>query len=347
MNSSIVRERRIKLFFFLMAVLMLFLALAKINNLLVSFILAIVTSYLMAPSVDFLERRGFSRQLATILPFLILTILLAVIVQVFFPVFVTQALTMKSNFHFYQETIIQFITKAESEFGRIVKDYYPMDFKSSVMPQMMGWAKTIFQDLPNYISQSLMIIFLTPLLSFFILLDGRDFVRRLLTLVPNNYFELTLNLNFQIANQIGGFIRARFIQSILVGLFIWLGLLIMGFPYALVLAIFAGVLNVIPYLGPLIGVIPSLIISFANGGNSGDITWIASIYTAAQVLDTVLITPFVVAKIVDLHPVTVILVIILGSQLMGILGMIICIPVFSALKVTSIALYKHLTDFRS
>jgi putative permease len=192
-----------------------------------------------------------------------------------------------------------------------------------------------------------MVLFLSPLLAFFMLLDGRVFVRRIINLVPNNLFELTLNLQHQVASQIGGFIRARIIQSLLVSVVIWIGLLIIHFPYALVLALVAGILNVIPYLGPVIGALPALVICFANGGNIGDIAIISIIYGASQAIDAALITPLVVAKIVDLHPITVILVIIAGSQLMGVLGMIICIPIFSAFKVSSIAIYKHLTDFRT
>lgn len=145
----------------------------------------------------------------------------------------------------------------------------------------------------------------------------------------------------------GGFIRARLLESIIVSICIWLGLFSLGFPYSLVLAIFAGVMNVIPYLGPVFGALPAVVISFANGGNSSDLLWILAVYGGAQVLDTVVIVPFVVAKIVNLHPVTVVLAVLIGSQFMGILGMIISIPVFSALKVSSIALYRHFTDFRA
>ena len=106
-------------------------------------------------------------------------------------------------------------------------------------------------------------------------------------------------------------------------------------------------MNVIPYLGPLIGIMPAVIISFANGGHESSLFWLLVIYGGAQILDALLIVPFVVAKIVDMHPVTVILAILVGSQTMGVLGMIICIPVFSALKVTVNAIYKHLVDFRS
>ena len=71
------------------------------------------------------------------------------------------------------------------------------------------------------------------------------------------------------------------------------------------------------------------------------------VYLLAQVIDIVFIIPLVVAKIVNLHPVTVIIAIIIGAQLMGVLGMVISIPITSALKLTITAVYQHLVDFRS
>ena len=212
----------------------------------------------------------------------------------------------------------------------------------------MEVAQATLKNLPAYLSQSLVIFLLSPFLAFFMLLDGRDFVRKILALVPNQFFELALNLNWQVNRQLGGFIRARLLQSILVGLIIWVGLLLIGFPYSLFLAIFAGILNVIPYLGPFLGAVPALVINFSNSGSGENLLLgLLFIYALAQIVDAVLITPFIVAKIVDLHPVTVILVIIAGAQMMGILGMIISIPIFCTLKVSSQAIYKHLTDFRA
>ena len=72
----------------------------------------------------------------------------------------------------------------------------------------------------------------------------------------------------------------------------------------------------------------------------------SSVYFIAQLIDTLLIIPLVIAKIVNLHPVTVVIAIIIGSQLMGVLGMIISIPVASALKVTTSAVYNHVVGFR-
>jgi putative permease len=253
---------------------------------------------------------------------------------------------LKDAFPKYMETANKLLENLENETTSVLAKVYPVDLRASVQPQIIGYAQSVFQDLPDIVSKSLAIFLLTPFFAYFMLLDGRDFVRKLLSLVPNHFFELGLNLNHQIGGQMGGFIRAKILESSLVGFVIWLGLVILGFPYALVLAVFAGILNIIPYLGPFIGVIPALLIAFSNEGSNPVLVWILIIYALAQILDIVFIVPFVVAKIVDLHPVTVILVIIAGSQMMGVLGMIISIPFFSAAKVSAIAIYKHLTDFR-
>lgn len=346
-QRAIERERKLKLFFFLGALFLLVAAIVLIKNVFVSFLLAFVIYYLMAPAVDFIERRGLSRQWATTLPFVTLILIALLMVQIFLPILTEQLSSLKYEFPQYLESSTKFLTEIENRANSMISQFYPIDLRGNIQPRIMAYAQDFFKDLPEYISRSLTIFFLTPFLAFFMLLDGKDFVRRVLSLVPNNFFELAVNLNHQISEQMGGFIRARILESILVGVVIWVGLLLLDFPYALVLAIFAGILNVIPYLGPFIGAVPALIIGFANSQESSMLLWVVFVYALAQVLDIVLIIPLVVAKIVDLHPVTVVLVVIVGSQALGILGMIISIPVFSAFKVSLSAIYKHLTDFRS
>jgi putative permease len=147
--------------------------------------------------------------------------------------------------------------------------------------------------------------------------------------------------------QLGGFIRARFLESALVGGIVWVGLIIINFPYALFLGIVAGITNIIPYIGPIIGAAPAIIIALAAEKTPLYLAVVAAIYVLAQVLDMLLVIPLVVAKIVDLHPVMVVVVIIIGGQVMGILGMIISIPVASILKLTFTEFYNHVVDFRS
>ena len=146
--------------------------------------------------------------------------------------------------------------------------------------------------------------------------------------------------------QVGSFIRARIAEALIVGLVTWIGLFIIGFPYAPLLALFAALTNLIPYIGPVFGAIPAFIIIFVNddimfASQGINILAVSIVYLTAHALDAIFIIPVVVAKIVNLHPVTVVLVIILGAQLLGVLGMIISIPVASLIKLLIFTFYQH------
>lgn len=346
-EAAIVRERRIKFGFFLASLVLVFLFVTRINNMLVSLIFAVSIYYLLAPAVDYLERRGFSRLVATAIPFFTLTVLFVGAAATFIPSLWDQLKGMEQNADKYSQAISQLLDQMEARFSPLTEHLGQSNVRQHMDPLLKDLSAQFFRSLPDWISQSFTVIFLVPFFSFFLLLDGRDLIRKWLNLVPNNIFELTLNLNYQIGTQIGGFIRARLIQTLFVGGFVWIGLAIIGFPYALVLGILAGILNIIPYVGPVIAALLAILISVANGGDSSQIFLLILVYALSQILDAVILVPFLVARIVNLHPVTVIASIIVGAQLMGILGMIICIPVVSALKVTAQSVYKHVTDFRT
>lgn len=346
LSSAIQRERRTKFIFFIGALLLLLAVLLLVRNMLVSFILSFVTYYLLAPAVDLLERRGFSRLTSTLVPFLVLTLGLVVAGLVFFPLLADQARSLYESAPRYIDSTSLLLERFESTLNQWSSSFGLSETNAHLQPRITAWMTEKAQEIPQLLSQSLTVVLLVPFLAFFMLLDGRTFVRGLLTLVPNSVFELILNLNHQISSQMGGFIRARLLESLVVGLIVWVGLLAFGFPYALLLAVVAGLLNVIPYLGPLLGALPAFLIVLVNGGGVSDYLILLAVYGTAQVIDAVILVPFLVAKIVNLHPVTVVIAILVGSQVMGIIGMIICIPLVSALKVTSIAVYRHLTHFR-
>jgi putative permease len=335
-----------KLFFFLMALFFLIAMVLFVKNLLVSFILAFVMFFLLNPLVDYLERRGFGRLSATLIPFAGMTLAAAILMPLFIPTLVGQFDSLRTDFPKYLGGITGLITEIQTRYSGFFSSVYKTDIAIEAQEKITIFAQNIFKELPEHISNSLTVLFLSPFLAFFMLLDGRELVRKLLALVPNNFFELVLNLNYQISTQMGGFVRARLLESIIVGLVLWIGLIIIGFPYALVLALVGGLLNLIPYLGPIIGAVPAFLIALINGVSPSEYLSLCMVYASAQIVDIVFVIPFVVAKIVDLHPVTVVLAVLIGAQVMGILGMIISIPLASTLKVTFSAVYRHLTEFR-
>src|SRR5690606_15331034 len=145
----------------------------------------------------------------------------------------------------------------------------------------------------------------------------------------------------------GDFIRARLIEAFIVGLVVWVGLAILQFPYALFLSLFAAVMNLIPYVGPFIGAVPAFVIAIINQEPSLNVLLMSMVYFIAQLVDIVFVIPLVVARTVNLHPVTVIVVFIIGASLMGVLGMIISVPVASVLKLILYTIYDQLIKFRA
>lgn len=340
-------QNRIQLFFFILVLGSIFTTLLAIRSLFVSLVLASVIYFLLVPACDFLERKKFSRLFAVTIPFVVLSVIGGVAIAILAPDVINQFNSLKTQMPEYILGTQKFIQKAEFQLNSALSSLSLDGVVNELESSALSWGQTFFQGLPDFLSASMTVLIMAPFLAFFMLLDGRDFTRKLFALVPNNLFELVVDLNYQINTQIGGFIRARLLETAIVTAVIWIGLLILDFPYALVLSIFAGLLNLIPYVGPVIAAIPAVMIALVNA-NASDTLWaIIFIYTLAQVVDAVLIVPFLVAKIVNLHPITVVISVILGGKILGVLGMLICIPAASVIKVTLFSIYRHLTGFKS
>lgn len=352
LQAALRRERLLKLIAVLMVLIMGGVIILTVDNMLISFVLAFVINYLLSPVVGFLERRGLPRQTSILVPFLVTGALISFSVYLVLPLISQQLDLLDSQLPQYQIELMNLVSSAEARFKVFLKSYN-ISFGQSMNAWIMNKTAELSALLPSAITRSITVLLLAPFFAFFMLQDGRRISRSVLSLVPNNLFELALNLRHQLNEQLGGFIRARFFEAAIVGAVVWLGLQIAGFPYAALLGVFAAVTNLIPYIGPIIGAIPAILIALISkdamitSSMNVNLILVTSIYFFAQLVDIVFIIPFVVAKIVNLHPVTVMIVIIIGSEVMGILGMVISIPVASATKLIFNTFYDHLTEFRS
>ncbi|MCB0406659.1 MAG: AI-2E family transporter [Bdellovibrionales bacterium] len=338
---------RIKLISFLGVLAAVLFLILNVNNLLVSSLLAFVISYLLGPYVNYLERLGISRLIAVTITFVAVSTLLGIAVSAILPPIASQLGLLKSEFPKYVQGLTQLMADTEERFQILAGSYFSIDLSEHVESALSPWTKALFFDFPSFITKSVTTLLLAPFIAFFMIKDGKVISRNLLNLVPNSIFETTLSLYHQINDQMGHFVRARLLEAMIVGCLTWVGLFIIGFPYATILALFAALTNLIPYVGPIIGAIPAISISIINGDSSFELFLVCSVYFTAQLIDAAFIIPLVVAKIVDLHPITVIVAIIAGAQVLGVVGMLISIPVASIIKVTVSTVYRHLTDYRS
>ncbi|MCB0377189.1 MAG: AI-2E family transporter [Bdellovibrionales bacterium] len=342
---NILHRENLKVLYILAIIAFGLFMLFFINNLLLSSVLAFVIFYLLAPVINYFERKGFNRGLAIFTIYTLNTITVVIAFWIFIPLLIEQFYLLEKELPSLQEGVLNLVAKVENRLG-----YFSQLESLNLRDKLGQWMiaqTTLFSTwIPYWVGNSLTTLFLTPFLAFFMLRDGSRAKRTILDLIPNRFFEVSLRLVYEMNEQVGSFIRARIAEALIVGLVTWIGLLIIGFPYAILLALFAALTNLIPYLGPVLGTVPALVIILVNPNllfESMGMSFLAVgiVYLTAQLLDALIIIPVVVAKIVNLHPVTVILVIILGAQVLGVLGMIISIPVASLAKLFVTTLYQQ------
>lgn len=324
----------------------LLLIVLQVENMLLSSLLAFVISYLLGPFVNAMERLGVNRVIAALLSFAAVGLVLTLGVVAVLPPVIEQVMSLKLELPKYVAGLTRIMTDLQISAEALVGSYFNVDIAKQVESAVAPWTQALFEDLPAFVTKSITTLLLAPFLAFFMIKDGKILTRNLLNLVPNSIFEPTLNLYHQINEQMGHFVRARLLEALIVGVVTWIGLFIIEFPFATILALFAALTNLIPYIGPIIGAVPALAIAIINGDSNFSLFLLGSVYFTAQLIDAAFILPVVVAKIVDLHPITVVVSIMAGAQILGVVGMLISIPVASILKVTVSTVYRHLTDSR-
>lgn len=333
---SLYRLNRIKLYVFLSALLSIGLLLVFVQTVFVSFILAIALSYALSPMVNYLEREGLSRDKGTALVFAIVAMMVFNVGWLSFPFLTHQIEDLPSKLNQSSLVMEGFISRIQTK--------WLQEVCIKLVHEGHLYLQSFWTTLPGLAQSFTTVMFLTPFMAYFLVQDGRKVLHSLLSLVPNSLFEVTLKLQHQINHQIGDFVRARLLESFFISFLVGLGLTLLDVPFAFALAAFAGITNLIPYIGPVVGVVPALIVGFGSENPQTTVLAILSVYGVAQLLDILFIIPLVVAKIVDLHPVSVLISIIVGAQFFGVLGMLIAIPVASAIKVTTLTVYRHVTE---
>lgn len=193
----------------------------------------------------------------------------------------------------------------------------------------------------------LALLVIVPFAVFFFLKEGRRITHELIELVPNAYFELCLNLIYQINGQIGGYLRGQMLETAIVAVLSVIALTLIGLPNAIPIGLLAGTANMIPYLGPLIGGITASVMALSTENGSSMVLYVIVAFAIIQMLDNLVVQPIIVAKSVDLHPMLVMLVVAIGSQLLGIMGMLVAVPLTGILKVSTQTIYRGIKGYRA
>jgi predicted PurR-regulated permease PerM len=315
-----------------------------IPGLLTSFLISIIFVFILAPAVDFFERHGVSRSNSILLVFSLIVLAAVLIAMLMSHAVVKEYEDLLSRMDVYTATLKDELnrqaTKLEHRFGL-------EKFKAVERLLTLGQSYLVEYTTPSGDALTTVSTWfaLVPVLLYFFLLDGHKIKKAFIGFLPNRYFEMSLNIHQKITRIVGSFIRAKMMESLIVGVLTLVGFIITGIifeplNYAIFLALLTGLFNIIPYLGPIIGAIPVLLVAilqyvllpqFPEFGGAGAPNWVPVLFVAgtlvvAQVIDNFYLTNVLLGNAVDVHPLVVLFSVILGAQFLGVTGMIISIP---------------------
>lgn len=300
-------------------------------------IIAMILSYILDPLVNRMQSAGMNRTLAIGLTLSTLILVFVWISTNIIPIIANQMVELAGQMN------IQNIQNIASQIeNRLVKDFtfLPEGFLSTNLTTVaqelldVGELPSALSNIIGIFTNIFSAVLIIPFATFFFLKDGSKIRRDILKLVPNKYFETVLSLIDKIETRLGIYFRSVLLQSVLVAFFSWLALTLAGLNNALSVGIVVGLANTIPYFGPVIGYILSIIVSIIE---VGDFTLVLPCVLAilfVQILDNVVFQPFIFSRSADMHPVAILFIIMIGAETAGILGMLIAIPIATIIKIT-------------
>ncbi len=288
-----------------------------------------------------------NRLAATLVVFGTTSLLLYVLLSFIIPKFIIQMdqlMKMLQSFSLHDQ-LVQF----EAELYRLFPFFSPGQlshkFEEFINSQFINSFDAI-SELVSGIVSVVLIMVIIPFITFFLVKDSRKIMKNVLHLIPNNYFEMSYWILKKVSLQLGRFVRAWIFDATFVGTVMGLGLYFIGVNNALPLGVIAGLGHLVPYFGPVIGGVPAIIVSVIQTGDLSMAPYIILLIAVTYTLDNGFVQPYVFSKSVDMHPIIIILLIIAGSQLFGVLGMLLAVPTASVIKTAAKEIYFALKNYK-
>ena len=311
-----------------------------VKDVLIMFIIAWLLSVLLSPVVDYLESKGFKRGWAILIVMILILALVGFSFSLIIPGIIrtVEALTSKLQ----SNVLTEFSMKIEAFFE---KNFNNAELARNVTARLNEIGVSLLNSLGEFfknVGAFLASMIIVPVITFFLIKDSRRFKAVLISKVPNKYFELSLNILHKVENQVGKYIQGQAIDALIVGLLSTLGLFLINLrfdnpvPYFVFIGMLAGLANMIPYVGPVVGAVPALATAILNNPeNLGPVLlWIVIMFILVQAIDNAFVSPLVVSKSVNMHPLVVIVVVIIGGNIAGAIGMLFAVPLTCIAKVT-------------
>ena len=314
----------------LVAAVLVVLFLWRTAEVVLVFYVSVVLSHAVEPVVGFGEKYRIPRIVTIVAVYVLILLVFGFVLFLVIPPLITQltilAETLPDRFQelelFLQN--IRLVT-AGSQTAAILEET-----ARRLGQELITWADALVV-LPLRLTEVILILFTIPIVSFYWLVNSVQIEATFLSLLPEARRAEAQDILAAMARKTGGYIRGEAIAMSLVALLSYIGLSLLGVNFALILALLAGVLEIVPYVGPPLAAIPAVIVAFLDSPILA--LEVVVLYVVVQQVESNVIMPNVMHREVGLHPLIVIAAIWIGGSILGFLGAILAIPASASLEV--------------
>lgn len=301
---------------------------------------SMIMAYLLHPVVNVLSRRKMPRSVAVMLIYGTFLLLMTVLFVNLFPVFVQQMRDLLEHVpewtarlqwwlhHVYQQRWMLPETLQES-IERAIE---------TAEDWLTDQTTRFVRQLPSTI-EPLVMALTVPFITFYLLKDDGLMERMVKLLVPTDKRRDVIRLLGDMDRALGNYVRGQLIVAALIAVLAYIGYWLIGLPYPLLMAVFVGVMDIIPYLGPYLGAVPALLVALTVSPKM--VLMVVVVNGLVQLVEGNVLSPWIVGRTVDLHPLTIIFAVLLGGKMAGLMGSLLAVPFVVVAKVVLV----HLLDY--
>ncbi|QDP40361.1 AI-2E family transporter [Radiobacillus deserti] len=303
---------------------------------------------LLNPIVNFIQKRiKLPRVLAIIVLYLLSIGLIALLIGNFVPTITKQFSALANDLPGYARSAFDYFENlSQSETFQEFLDEQE-DLIANAQQKLVDFANTLpeiitgsFQNVLSIVTNIAIIIATVPLLLFYMFKDGHKFPNAVAKFIPDSYREEGLTILKETSRTLSAYIQGQVTVGLFVGILSLIGYLIIDLPYAFVLAVTVAFTNIIPYIGPLIGGAPAVIVALFDSPTKA--LFVLIILVVAQQIEGNFLSPLILGKSLDTHPATIIILLLAAGNLAGVLGMILAVPTYATVKTIVLNIRKFL-----
>jgi predicted PurR-regulated permease PerM len=301
-----------------------------IRDIIMLLFMAIILSSAFDPWVDWFQKRKISRGISILIMYIIVLGIIGLVVVLIIPPMVEQIAQLAKNLPVYYGKVALELGKITDSTGHALTLPSAFSAFNSFSASFGETSKSVFSTITGIFGGLVSFVMLLVIV-FYITVEENMLKKTVYAFIPDDSRKYAMDLVERMQKKMGMWLRGQISLCLIIGIVTYVLLTILGVKYALVLAIIAGFLEAVPFIGPWLSAVPAILIGFSDSFTK--VIMIAVAYFLIQQLENQIVVPKVMQKAVGLNPIIVIVVVLIGAKIGGIAGALVAVPVAAAIAV--------------